>query len=191
MYRIWICKFDQTMKIDDAIRFINNSIFKSKIPEKWVDLGCGTGIFTYALATFLAPGSKIIAIDKQFQNLANHYDDVSIEFLKKDFSNEQIPLQGIDGVLIANALHYVNDPHSFLKEICYSIGYFCPFIVIEYESVEANKWVPYPIDFELLQSIFISIGYPLVHKVRVRNSAFGRGKMYLATAFSDDKKNAS
>jgi methylase of polypeptide subunit release factors len=51
------------MNQKDATEFI---LFENKnpLPQLWLDLGCGTGLFTLALAGNLPAGSKIIAIDK-------------------------------------------------------------------------------------------------------------------------------
>jgi predicted RNA methylase len=50
----------------------------------WADLGCGNGVFAYALAEFLIDGSWIYAIDKQ-QLLESPNIGVGIEFVKGNF----------------------------------------------------------------------------------------------------------
>ena len=52
-----------------------------KTPDTIIDLGCGTGTFTFALATLLPPGTVIHAIDKDERSLSqipDRYQDVTI-----------------------------------------------------------------------------------------------------------------
>ena len=80
----------------------------------WADLGCGTGVFTLALAELLAPHSTIAAIDLQpgikQQTTKNN---VTILPQAADITQPNPTLQNLDGILIANAIHMsATNPHS-------------------------------------------------------------------------------
>jgi ubiquinone/menaquinone biosynthesis C-methylase UbiE len=79
----------------------------------WADLGCGDGIFTTALHTLIRPGGVIYAVDKNqnalralVRNLAESYADAQVHPHKADFTSP-LELPALDGVVMANALHFV------------------------------------------------------------------------------------
>ena len=51
------------MRPRDAIDMLAESGVDALGPTIWADLGCGDGTFTLALASLLAPGSTIHAMD--------------------------------------------------------------------------------------------------------------------------------
>ena len=56
------------MTHQEAVNLISNLTIENT-PQTWLDLGCGSGTFTLALATLLPNGSKVIGVDNQFQRL--------------------------------------------------------------------------------------------------------------------------
>src|SRR5262245_54029658 len=106
------------MKLKDAINLIDNRHFERTAPSVWADLGCGTGLFTKALASRLSRGSKIFAVGKDKSALARipSLNIVTVEKISADFVHEHLSLSDLDGILMANALHFVKDKISFLKK---------------------------------------------------------------------------
>ena len=45
-------------------------------PQTWLDLGCGSGIFTLALAELLPFGSTIVCVDKEEQNVITRINKI-------------------------------------------------------------------------------------------------------------------
>src|SRR4026208_2139697 len=92
----------------------------------WADLGAGTGTFTIALARFLGPDSTIYAVDTDANALATlrasmPRDAARIIELHADFS-EVFSMPGLgdsqlDGILFANALHFVEDVDVVLRRL--------------------------------------------------------------------------
>src|SRR5690348_818784 len=78
--------------------------------QHWADLGCGSGLFTQALAGLLPAGSRVHGIDTNpslpQQTMPN---GTSIIPLAADFIKDQLPLSALDGILMANSFHYVKD----------------------------------------------------------------------------------
>jgi ubiquinone/menaquinone biosynthesis C-methylase UbiE len=78
----------------------------------WADLGAGSGVFTRALASLLGPAGTVYAVDRDAAALdeltqtggpAEWRDHSAVV---GDFA-EPLELPPLDGVLVANALHYV------------------------------------------------------------------------------------
>jgi len=79
-------------------------------PVHWADLGCGAGTFTLALANFLPSGSIIVAIDLN-PGIAKQTTNNNVTILPRaaDFTQLNFPQKDLDGIHMANALHYVKD----------------------------------------------------------------------------------
>jgi len=159
------------MKQEDAILLIRNAISNTK-PQRWADLGSGSGTFTLALNAILPAGSQIIAVDQRTQNLP-------VEFIKADFEKDELPLTGLDGILMANSIHYIRDKERLIKKL---EAYFVnqpTFLIVEYETTRVNPWVPYPISFHNLNNLFSDLGYHNITRLGEIPSRFG-GDMYAA-----------
>lgn len=79
-------------------------------PGPWVDLGCGDGTFTAALAEQLPSRSTIEAVDRDADALRRVpplHAGIVIRTTQCDFDARPLPWSGLAGVLMANALHFV------------------------------------------------------------------------------------
>ncbi|SDG60221.1 Methyltransferase domain-containing protein [Dyadobacter soli] len=151
-------------------------------PERWMDLGCCNGTFTTALATMLAPGSHIIGVDKQAQQFEKTIgNQVTVEFLQADFESISCDRFALDGILLANSLHYVRDKESLIKRLEKCFATHKRFLIVEYDTLSSNPWVPYPIDFISLRAMFSGLGYD-AWKLGERPSLYGARKLYGAIA---------
>jgi ubiquinone/menaquinone biosynthesis C-methylase UbiE len=167
------------MEVADAIALIKPA-FSHKIRSSiWADLGCGTGTFTVALASLLGDGSKIYAIDReshQIESLTGN--STEIEFVKLNFVNDTLPLQNLDGILMANSLHFVKDKPEFIERIKNQLKVDGQMIVVEYERNKPTRWVPYPIDLNNLVETFSACGFRGIEKIGERDSIYGPEKIY-------------
>jgi trans-aconitate methyltransferase len=156
---------------------------KNPMPQLWLDLGCGTGLFTLALAGNLPAGSKIIAIDKDekaLRKMPATANNVVIQTMAADFVHDAWNIKEVDGILIANALHYVKDKEILLKKLMASMKTNGVFLIVEYDRQAANQWVPYPLTIDAAKALFKSLGYLGFHMLNKRHSAFGEHYMYAA-----------
>jgi trans-aconitate methyltransferase len=165
------------MNIAEAAALIRlEKIYEARV-QRWCDLGCGTGTFTLALATLLAPGSVIDAIDKDERALAkipDEYQQVRIHKQVLKLNDDDFFLPLLDGVLMANFLHYMKHPHLLLRRLRPLAKQL---LIVEYENRQPNRWVPYPLSFSALRELLVEEGFSGVVKVGTRRSRFG-GQMY-------------
>src|SRR5687767_11073703 len=105
------------MILQDAIKLIDHPDLYATSPTMWADFGSGTGLFTKALATLLMPGSKIYAIDQKADAFKTDaiVNDVSFEKITTDFT-AALSISDLDGIMMANSLHFVSDKVDFLKK---------------------------------------------------------------------------
>lgn len=126
------------------------------IPEDggvWADLGCGDGAFTSVLFALLGPGSAVFGLDRhagRLRRLLRESQRVAprgrLMAVLGDF-RDPLPFRHLDGVLIANALHFVADPvkHRVLVSILGAIRPGGRLVIVEYNTTRATGAVPYPI----------------------------------------------
>ena len=151
----------------------------------WADLGAGTGNFSRALAFLLGPAATIYAVDRSSSALAG-LQAASARAAKLipvlgDFTHS-LDLPMLDGILMANALHFVRDQVPVLRHL---VRYLRPggrFLVVEYVVHDSLRWVPYPVPFEQFQ--VLAAGAELAPPILVgrRRSPSTGIEMYAAVA---------
>src|SRR5439155_12617791 len=65
---------------------------------------------------------------------------------------------GLDGMLFANALHFVRDPAPVLARLAAWLRPGGRAVVVEYDRRRANPWVPYPIWAERVSELVVYAG---------------------------------
>ncbi|HVI43449.1 MAG TPA: methyltransferase domain-containing protein [Chitinophaga sp.] len=168
------------MNISDATALIRQPELQQQ--GVWADLGCGSGVFTYALSEVLRPGSTVYGIDKTL-TLEREITRQQVEIIpiQADFVTDHLPLQQLDGLLMANSLHYVKDKKTLLQQLQQYLKPGGRFIIVEYDTDTAVPvWVPYPLSFTSLTTLFHNAGYHSIIKTGNRHSVYGRADMYAA-----------
>ena len=97
------------MQPRDATRMLVDSEVGVLGPTVWADLGCGSGVFTLALAGLLAAGSSIHAVDRDsvaLLGLPATHDGVRITTHVADMTMSRV-VPDLDGIIMANSMHYV------------------------------------------------------------------------------------
>ncbi|MBS1563417.1 MAG: class I SAM-dependent methyltransferase [Bacteroidetes bacterium] len=168
------------MELKDAIALISNAVpLLPQHGEKqyWADLGCGTGLFTMALASLLPEDSLVYGVDTQ----PALPDTPRLRSIKADFVNDRLPLSGLNGIFMANSLHYVRDKPALIKKLQAYMRPGAPFIIVEYDTdTPVTRWVPYPLSYTSLVALFNSAGYKSIRKLGQRPSSYGRAELYAA-----------
>lgn len=169
------------MELTTAISLIQNNDILQQQPVQWADLGCGSGLFTRALAHYLKKESTIYAVDTTVNikdTITNN--GVEIKTVRADFVNDALPFRLLDGVLMANSFHYVLNKPAFIEKINNHLKPNAVFLVVEYDTdTHVKKWVPYPVSFNSLTILFKNEGHTTIQRLRTQPSAFG-GDMYAA-----------
>lgn len=171
------------MRLSEAISLIQNGHFSGQESSRWADLGCGSGLFTFALANLLSAGSTVYAVDKNPVNFDVRLQPASIRILSMqlDFEKDALPFQHLDGILMANSLHYVLDKPALISKLSGVLKPNGRFLIVEYDTdTPVQHWVPYPVSFQSLVKLFEDAGYKTVRKLGERPSVFGRAEMYAA-----------
>ena len=167
------------MRLADAITLIQAADISKASAATWADLGCGNGMFTYALAHLLAPYSTIYAVDRSVQRLQPVTStNVEVVFRQADFIREALSLPPLDGILMANSLHYVRDKASLVERLKTYLGDNGMFIIVEYDTLKANPWAPYPVDSASLQQLFSVAGFTTMKRLGERPSVYHHCTLY-------------
>jgi SAM-dependent methyltransferase len=175
--------YDALMRLRDAIDMLSDSGIEALGPTSWADLGCGDGTFTLALAELLASGSSIHAMDRDGSALGkipSAHKGVHITTHRGDFTHESWPFAGLDGVLMANSLHYVAKQGAFIRACEQQMNSRHCFLIVEYDTTEASRWLPYPVSQTKLTDLFERAGYSSIRVMRVRPSVYRRASLYAA-----------
>jgi hypothetical protein len=136
-------------------------------------------VFTLTLATLVAPGSTIYAVDRNrsaLQRIPKEHHGASIGKIYGDLNSDRLQLPSADGILMANVLHFIPKQESLLKRLR---DVSERFLIVEYEQGRSSTWRPYPVSFQKLRDLFYVVGIHSVTQVSTRRSRFG-GIMYSA-----------
>ncbi|MGD0725559.1 MAG: methyltransferase domain-containing protein [Spirochaetia bacterium] len=122
----------------------------------WADLGSGSGAFTLALAELLGPEARIWSVDSdarslrvQERELAARFPLLRVQLLHADF-NDRLDISGLDGIVMANSLHFQKDACAVLSHVSRWLKPGGRIVVVEYDIETPNPWVPYPLPFSRL-----------------------------------------
>jgi ubiquinone/menaquinone biosynthesis C-methylase UbiE len=147
--------------------------------ETWADLGAGTGTFSSVLAELVTSTGTLHAVDKDKHVLAQLAKaNPSTITHHQDFT-DPLKVKNLDGVLIANALHFVRRQEKVLKEVSSNLKPNGKFVILEYDISRANPWVPFPVPFDKLQDLAAGAGLSAPVKVARKDSRYHR-EMYVA-----------
>lgn len=174
------------MNTRDAIALIGGAI-----PQRggtWADLGAGDGTFTRALAELLGPDSRIYAVDRDAgavaalerwaAKAAPNVIPVTADFTRP-FDLPGLGEAMLDGMLLANALHFIRDANIVLARLAAWVRPGGRVVIVEYDRRAASRWVPYPIPVARLPALAASAGLSTPTIAATRSSLFG-GTLYVA-----------
>lgn len=146
----------------------------------WADFGSGTGAFTLALAELLGPDGQLHSIDKNAGSLRtqqkafhDHFGDQrmpTINYVQADYTSP-IELPRLDGVIMANSLHFQRKKEPVLGLIYSHLRIGGGFILVEYNIDRGNPWVPYPLSYSSWEKLAERTGFTLTRMLARRPSS--------------------
>jgi ubiquinone/menaquinone biosynthesis C-methylase UbiE len=151
----------------------------------WADVGAGSGTFTRALRSILPGGSRVYAIDSDPRSIRQlHALGDGVIPVKADFSRG-VALPGdaplLDGILMANALHFVRDAEGVLRRLVRLVRPGGRVVIVEYDRRAPNPWVPYPIRSDQWPSLARAAGLTNA-RITARMPSLYAGELYVGAA---------
>ena len=158
----------------------------------WADFGAGSGAFTLALRELVGPDAVIYAVDKDRGALRRLEAAHSFRFhsteklipLNEDFTRP-LELPPLDGIVMANSLHYFRDKEKILRHIREFLKSNVALLLIEYNVDSGNMWVPHPLSFETYRLLAPRAGFSEPKLLARVPSSFLR-EFYSAVAYRED-----
>jgi SAM-dependent methyltransferase len=177
----------------DHVALLRPGIVRTVEGAVWADLGAGDGAFTLALAELLGPGATIIAIDRDRRageraagEVARRYPTVSAVPIVADFT-EPLDLPPLDGIVMANALHFVRRKEMLLPRLRAYLKPHGRFLLVEYNTDHGNHWVPYPLSHPTWAALARRAGFTRVELLGRVPSRF-LGEIYSSLAMADRER---
>ena len=164
------------MNHDDLVALIEGGV--AERGGRWADLGAGEGNFTRALADLLGPDARITAIDKDARALRSL--DARFETRVADFTRP-LDLHDLDGVVMANSMHYVRNKLPLLEAVRKMIRHGGRLIIVEYGADRGNPWVPYPFTYPQWEKMAARAGFKNTRLLKTVPSRW-LGTMYSAVS---------
>lgn len=147
---------------------------------QWADLGAGEGAFTLALADLLGRSAHIVAVDKEARALRAIGN--GIETRVGNFT-KPLDLHDLDGIVMANSLHYVRDKQPVLERVRAMLRPGGRLIIVEYGADRGNPWVPYPFTYQQWEKMAARAGFQNTRLLKTVPSRW-LGSMYSAVSES-------
>lgn len=160
----------------------------------WADLGAGSGAFTFALRELTGPTASIHAVDKDRASLnelekgyrARFGDSQNLNLIVGDFT-EALELPTLDGIVMANSLHFFKAKEKILHKIHSLLKPNGMLLIVEYNVDSGNLWVPYPFTFETYRKLAPRADFTEPRLLATAPSRFLKG-FYSAVAYADKIK---
>lgn len=178
------------MNHNDHVNLIKPAFLDETPNASLADFGAGSGSFTLALREVTDSTATIYAIDKDQSSLRELEKSFSAKFrstsnlitIQSDFS-KPLSLPPLDGILMANSLHFFKDKIKVLKHIKSFLKPNGKLIMVEYNVDKGNTWVPYPFSFSTFESMCKESGFDAPTLLAIHSSGFLNG-FYSAMTFA-------
>lgn len=156
--------------------------------EAWAELGAGEGTFTRALGELVGADGSVWASDSDPDAVRALRELVlpgggSLHVGRADFTRSP-ELPPVEGILMANALHFAREPESVLRRLVAGLPAGGKLLVVEYDRARGTPWVPYPVPLARFRELAAGVGLTSPAEIGRRPSRY-QGEIYAALARRD------
>lgn len=151
------------MKHADLVALLRDGV--PSAGGRWADIGAGEGAFTLALADLLGPGAHITALDRDAGSLrrleaevGRRFPATGLDVMVADFTRT-LSMSGLDGVVMANSLHFVRDKRPVLASVRAVLRPGGSLVLVEYGADRGNPWVPHPFSYPTWEGMAEEAGF--------------------------------
>jgi len=166
------------MTHDELVALIRGGV--TQTGGTWADFGAGAGNFTRALRDLLGEHATLYAIDRNGGALRRQQPDVNT--ITADFTRPIPALPPLDGLLVANALHFTRKQTDAVAQLQAYLKPGGVFLIVEYEVRLSRAYIPFPVPYQRFKSLAQSVGLTAVAQVGSRKSPSDGKVMYAARA---------
>lgn len=109
---------DRWQKADELIQNLN-----LKVGSQVADIGCHEGYMTVKLANKVGQSGKVFAVDVEqskldkLQAILTKRAITNVQPIKGDYDNPKLPLNSLDGVIILDTYHEMDDHDKILQHV--------------------------------------------------------------------------
>ncbi|MCL4508818.1 MAG: class I SAM-dependent methyltransferase [Chloroflexi bacterium] len=114
---------------------------------------------------------------QQAQALRCCFPDMDVDYCLADFAHP-LGLPPLDGIVLANALHF-KDKGPALRTIFAALRPGGRLVLVEYDTDQGNRWVPFPCSFAPWRPLARGAGFADTRLLATRPSRF-LGQLYAA-----------
>lgn len=177
-------RYSLTVEHAHAVALIRDGV--TSAGGSWADLGAGSGVFTRALKELLGEDGLVYAVDRDAQvarrqGLDGSQPEANILLRRADFT-KPLGLQNLDGIVMANALHFVRRHERVLSQIVGCLRAGGSFILVEYDLEVASPWIPFPVPLRYFRRLAPRAGLGEPREIGRRRSRYGQREIYAAVA---------
>lgn len=147
------------MTHEDAVELIRPAVEPG---QAWAELGAGEGTFTRALGALVGAAGSVHAFDRDPAAVRTLREltlpgGAPLHVARSDFTRS-LDFPPVDGVLMANALHFAREPEAVLRRLAARLPPRGKLLLVEYDRTRGNRWVPYPVPLARLREMAARVG---------------------------------